>query len=63
MSEWGLSDEEIAEQLADLTDLQVADMLGPIVSAAYLTDPVGAALLIATFVNDIRAGERHRLGQ
>jgi hypothetical protein len=55
------SDAEIAESLSLMTDLQVADMLGPLVTAAYRHDPVAAAELIATFVADIRAGERVRL--
>lgn len=56
-------DEEVAESLAGMSDLAVADMLGPIVTAAYTHDPEAASELIATFVADIRAGERKRLGQ
>lgn len=62
MSDW-ISDDEVAEALADLPDLAVADMLGPVVTAAYNHDPEAAIELIATFVADIRAGERRRLGQ
>jgi len=58
---WDASDEEVAESLADTPDIAVADMLGPIVAAAYRVDPVAASELIATFVRDIRAGERVRL--
>jgi hypothetical protein len=58
-----LDDRIVAEELSVLTDLAVADMLGPIVTAAYTHDPETAAELIATIVRDIRAGERYRLGQ
>jgi hypothetical protein len=54
-------DDEIAESLAELTDLQIADMLGPIVTAAYTHDPSTSSELISTFVADIRASERIRI--
>ncbi len=62
MLNW-LDDQLVAEELSVMTDLQVADMLGPVVTAAYTQAPETAAELIATFVQDIRAGERYRLGR
>jgi hypothetical protein len=58
-----LDDQLVAEELSTLSDVAVADMLGPVVTAAYQHDPSRASELIATFVADIRAGERYRLGK
>lgn len=54
------SDSEVHESLAELTDEQVAAMLGPIVTAACTHDRDWLTL-VATFVADIRAAERIRL--
>jgi hypothetical protein len=54
------ADSEVHESLAELTDEQVAAMLGPIVHTAVTIDRDWLTL-VATFVADIRAAERIRL--